>query len=337
MFRFFCQSQISLVVKSEVEVYDRVASKATSDPTLELMVASIPDPFDSYKETISSSSQAPEIYSILPPLSSILTPAQAIARRSMVDIGQVPYIPPPSSSYPSPSISDHPHLDSSTHWVSSSLSSDSDSAALDVPPLSVVNYESDHDDDQDFANHAGPSALFDSPPMSACNDSDAATPRATKDWPPLMTLGAPAIPFHTAQVKTPTPLRNVISLASTSTASTNSATITELDRQESPPLDHKPQHADREESGGTTYLDTIRPSASSKRASVNSGLSVLQFGTGGSGGSGMEESLMSQLPPSELGSDSDLDPVLDERGGVEFQDPKDVEEDNEAVGLECGA
>ncbi|KAB5593397.1 hypothetical protein CTheo_3135 [Ceratobasidium theobromae] len=55
---------VSIVVRSTMDVYDRITSKA-SDPSLEHILASVPDPFDEY------ASQAPAadaIFSILPPL-----------------------------------------------------------------------------------------------------------------------------------------------------------------------------------------------------------------------------------------------------------------------------
>ncbi|KAG0150799.1 hypothetical protein CROQUDRAFT_37855 [Cronartium quercuum f. sp. fusiforme G11] len=291
---------ISLVVKSEVEVYDRVASKATSDPTLEMMVASIPDPFDTYKETVPNSSQAPEIYSILPPLSSILTPAQVIARKSMAELAQPPFFPvAPSTigttSYPSSSLNDQPSLDSSTHW------STEPTAPLDVPSLSIAHYQSD---DPELGFRSAPSALFHSPPALPCpddddnddndndNDNDTPTPRPI----PPIAIGVPAVPFQTALVKAPTPLRNVISLASTSTSS-SAPTIT-VDQKNPDPKPHSTKDP-------TNLLSAIRcPLASTKRASMNtlgsSGLlSVLEVGH--------EESLMCQLPPNGLDSDSELD------------------------------
>ncbi|KAH9442913.1 hypothetical protein MJO29_014102 [Puccinia striiformis f. sp. tritici] len=78
---------ISLIVKSEVEVYDRIASKPISDPTLEAMVSSIPDPFDTYKPiqqraNESSRNQQTEIYSILSPLNSLIIGSPTKTRRS---------------------------------------------------------------------------------------------------------------------------------------------------------------------------------------------------------------------------------------------------------------
>ncbi|KAE8266430.1 hypothetical protein A4X09_0g5913 [Tilletia walkeri] len=58
-------SKVSLIVRSQLEVAERVASKGSSDPVLEPMLASIPDPFDSYGPP----KQDDQIFSILPPTS----------------------------------------------------------------------------------------------------------------------------------------------------------------------------------------------------------------------------------------------------------------------------
>ncbi|CAD6893887.1 unnamed protein product [Tilletia caries] len=58
-------SKVSLMVRSQLEVAERVASKGSSDPILEPMLASIPDPFDSYGPP----KQDDQIFSILPPTS----------------------------------------------------------------------------------------------------------------------------------------------------------------------------------------------------------------------------------------------------------------------------
>jgi len=55
---------VSVVVRSTMDVYDRITSKA-SDPSLEHILASVPDPFDEYTSQDSSSDA---IFSILPPL-----------------------------------------------------------------------------------------------------------------------------------------------------------------------------------------------------------------------------------------------------------------------------
>jgi len=63
------QGKICLVVRSSLDVFDRLTSKA-SDPVIEPMLQSVPDPFDSYGHTHSED----QIFSILPPL-SILAPS----------------------------------------------------------------------------------------------------------------------------------------------------------------------------------------------------------------------------------------------------------------------
>ncbi|KNZ44123.1 uncharacterized protein VP01_94g10 [Puccinia sorghi] len=122
---------ISLVVKSEVEVYDRIASKPISDPTLEAMISSIPDPFDAYKPAGSMDTRSiggtPEIYSILDPLSNPLLGSPHRTRRSvdlnesLASLGPVreSSCSPSSHSLP-PSLPDvHPHLNATSHWAES--------------------------------------------------------------------------------------------------------------------------------------------------------------------------------------------------------------------------
>lgn len=65
------QGKICLVVRSSLDVFDRLTSKA-SDPVIEPMLQSVPDPFDSYGQTHSED----QIFSILPPL-SILAPSSS--------------------------------------------------------------------------------------------------------------------------------------------------------------------------------------------------------------------------------------------------------------------
>ncbi|GAW01855.1 Protein IVY1 [Lentinula edodes] len=58
------QGKMCLVVRSTLDVYDKFTSKA-SDPVIEPMLQSVPDPFDSYGPPQSED----QIFSILPPLS----------------------------------------------------------------------------------------------------------------------------------------------------------------------------------------------------------------------------------------------------------------------------
>lgn len=83
----FVQGKVCLVVRSTMDVFDRFTSKA-SDPVIEPMLQTVPDPFDSYGPPPSEN----QIFTILPPLSVI---ANA-----------------PSSS-PSPLTSSTPELESS--------------------------------------------------------------------------------------------------------------------------------------------------------------------------------------------------------------------------------
>ncbi|KAG7097274.1 hypothetical protein E1B28_004640 [Marasmius oreades] len=58
------QGKVCLVVRSTLDVYDKFTSKA-SDPVIEPMLQTVPDPFDSY----GMSQSEDQIFSILPPLS----------------------------------------------------------------------------------------------------------------------------------------------------------------------------------------------------------------------------------------------------------------------------
>jgi len=65
------QGKVSLVVRSSLDVFDRFTAKG-SDPVIELMLQSVPDPFDSYGQPHAED----QIFSILPPL-SILAPSSS--------------------------------------------------------------------------------------------------------------------------------------------------------------------------------------------------------------------------------------------------------------------
>ncbi|KAI9466747.1 hypothetical protein BJY52DRAFT_1141483 [Lactarius psammicola] len=65
------QGKVSLVVRSSLDVFDRFTAKA-SDPVIEPMLQSVPDPFDSYGQPHAED----QIFSILPPL-SILAPSSS--------------------------------------------------------------------------------------------------------------------------------------------------------------------------------------------------------------------------------------------------------------------
>ncbi|KAI0722953.1 hypothetical protein C8Q76DRAFT_793945 [Earliella scabrosa] len=68
----FVQGKVCLVVRSTMDVFDRLTSKA-SDPVIEPMLQTIPDPFDSYGPPPAED----QIFSILPPLSVIANPSSA--------------------------------------------------------------------------------------------------------------------------------------------------------------------------------------------------------------------------------------------------------------------
>ncbi|KDQ64821.1 hypothetical protein JAAARDRAFT_52752 [Jaapia argillacea MUCL 33604] len=66
------QGKVSLVVRSTLDTFDRFTAKA-SDPVIEPMLQSVPDPFDSYGPPQAED----QIFSILAPLSILTTPSPA--------------------------------------------------------------------------------------------------------------------------------------------------------------------------------------------------------------------------------------------------------------------
>ncbi|CAH7670732.1 hypothetical protein BY996DRAFT_6897698 [Phakopsora pachyrhizi] len=245
---------VSLVVKSEVEVYDRIASKATSDPTLESMVTSIPDPFDAYKNPSgnTSTSQQPEIYSILPPLTSILTSAPSVKRQSVDHLDSTllnPSTPQQIPIPPSPSVSmipDYPHLNSASHWVNYPTSTPQSTFCA---PVAGFEIEQDLTGRYSQPQNNRTNSLFDSPPQSnsGSNQSSRSPSRVRLPSLPNISLGgvsasssaesAQAINYHT-----PTPLRNVTSIESCSDGSLATIQVSKLKKSSSSPtLDSVPE------------------------------------------------------------------------------------------------
>ena len=67
-------SKVSLIVRSQIEISERISSKGLSDPVLEPMLAAIPDPFGSYGPP----KQDDQIFSILPPTSLLSSASNSI-------------------------------------------------------------------------------------------------------------------------------------------------------------------------------------------------------------------------------------------------------------------
>ncbi|PLW10308.1 hypothetical protein PCANC_19568 [Puccinia coronata f. sp. avenae] len=231
---------ISLVLKSEVEVYDRIASKPNSDPTLEAMVASIPDPFDAYEPAVSRHPTAgeatPEIYSILDPLSSLLLGSPQRTRRS-IDINESLASLGPvressrslsSASPPTSSLSDSHahHINATSHWAES-VAQRSIIPHLDLPhqPSSKKAPSSPtHPSQLDLDDHD-----HDDGPTAPIPISDDLQILRTDD------------PIH------PSPLRNVCSLLSTDFGRTATSLTSALPEQTQP--EHSP-------SGSSQTADT---------------------------------------------------------------------------------
>lgn len=59
------EGKVAHLLRSTLDLSDRLASKATSDPTLERLLAEHPDPFDSYRP---ETEEPRDLFSVLPPL-----------------------------------------------------------------------------------------------------------------------------------------------------------------------------------------------------------------------------------------------------------------------------
>ncbi|SJX66629.1 related to IVY1-phospholipid-binding protein [Sporisorium reilianum f. sp. reilianum] len=74
----FIESKVALIVRSQIEISERISSKGLNDPVLEQMLAAIPDPFGSY----GPAKQDGEIFSILPPISLLSSAANSVHNTS---------------------------------------------------------------------------------------------------------------------------------------------------------------------------------------------------------------------------------------------------------------
>lgn len=74
----FIETKVALIVRSQIEISERISSKGLNDPVLEQMLATIPDPFGSY----GPAKQDGEIFSILPPISLLSSGANSIHNTS---------------------------------------------------------------------------------------------------------------------------------------------------------------------------------------------------------------------------------------------------------------
>ncbi|GAA5979763.1 hypothetical protein JCM5350_002039 [Sporobolomyces pararoseus] len=67
--------KVSLLLRSTLDLSDRLASKATSDPTIEAMLEEHPDPFDSYRlET----DETRDVFTVLPPMNLGIASAKKV-------------------------------------------------------------------------------------------------------------------------------------------------------------------------------------------------------------------------------------------------------------------
>lgn len=60
------QTKVALIIRSTLDLSDRLASKATSDPLVESMLNEHPDPFDSYRPQ--NEKEERDVFTVLPPL-----------------------------------------------------------------------------------------------------------------------------------------------------------------------------------------------------------------------------------------------------------------------------
>lgn len=65
----------AIVLRSEHELYDRVASKCTSDATLDAMLRQHPDPFQAFAAAGTGVVNGERLFSVLPPLKLLRTGA----------------------------------------------------------------------------------------------------------------------------------------------------------------------------------------------------------------------------------------------------------------------
>lgn len=109
-------AQVSLLTRSDVEMWERLSSKATSEPTLEMLVNAVPDPFDAYGPPLEEhvlpilpsptmrSSQLLDLSSVPPSLQQDATSPILMARaQSDIDREPTPASSPPKPSSSSPS------------------------------------------------------------------------------------------------------------------------------------------------------------------------------------------------------------------------------------------
>ncbi|TDL29319.1 hypothetical protein BD410DRAFT_779692 [Rickenella mellea] len=107
----FVQGKVSLVVRSTLDVFDRFAAKA-SDPVLEPMLQSVPDPFDSYGPP----KPEDQIFSILPPL-DILNNVPSPSPSSQMSSLESEPAPLASKTEPAPAWVSHSLGYASSEWA----------------------------------------------------------------------------------------------------------------------------------------------------------------------------------------------------------------------------
>ncbi|KAK0468093.1 uncharacterized protein EV420DRAFT_446567 [Desarmillaria tabescens] len=134
------QGKVCLVVRSTMDLFDRFTAKA-SDPVIEPMLQTVPDPFDSYGPPQAED----QIFSILPPLSILTNPTSSTSATPIMttpELNSMDGLPSSSSSRNSsmtwtPNTSNGLYTSESTEWADVSPTSTSPTPPRSVsPPVS---------------------------------------------------------------------------------------------------------------------------------------------------------------------------------------------------------
>jgi len=118
------QGKVCLLVRSTMDVFDRFTAKA-SDPILEPMLQSVPDPFDAY----GTPSSEDQIFSILPPL-SIMAPSPSPSTQSSAELAS-------GTSYTAASWARDGHIGADAQYASGSSMEWADTSPPPVSPPTI--------------------------------------------------------------------------------------------------------------------------------------------------------------------------------------------------------
>ncbi|KAG6820446.1 hypothetical protein H0H93_000442 [Arthromyces matolae] len=135
----FVQAKTSVVVRSTMDVFDRFTAKA-SDPVIELMLQSVPDPFDAYGPPQAED----QIFSILAPLSIMPTTTQSQSSTpspmtGTSELGSLDTSDKVASWLPTTSVANPVLFSSDTDWAAGVPSPDSSPPRSISPPNLVIS------------------------------------------------------------------------------------------------------------------------------------------------------------------------------------------------------